>query len=146
MNDAWKTRRKKLCRWWWINRKTNQITRQPASHFLPHPSPRAGTLNSILYCVFTVKYLEVWSLVYQRLPMDYRGPGFLAVVWFGFSSTPSHPLPFSPVSKLSLFLSLPVWGRGWTSSKITPSINHSILSDLNHARNFYHLTGDIYVL
>jgi hypothetical protein len=37
--------------------------------------------------------------------MIYRGPGFLAVVWFGTSSVPS------PVSKLSLFLSLPVCRR-----------------------------------
>jgi hypothetical protein len=37
----------------------------------------------------------------------YRGPGFLAVVWFG-SSAP--PLP-SPINKLSLFLSLPVCHR-----------------------------------
>ncbi len=36
--------------------------------------------------------------------MIYRGPGFLAVVWFGSSTTPSP----SPVTKLSLFLSLPV--------------------------------------
>ncbi len=36
------------------------------------------------------------------------GPGFLAVVWFG--SSPA-PLPPFPVSKLSLFLSLPVCRR-----------------------------------
>jgi hypothetical protein len=41
--------------------------------------------------------------------MIYRGPGFLAVVWFGISPTPSHTT--SPVSKLSLFLSLPVCRR-----------------------------------
>ncbi len=35
----------------------------------------------------------------------YRGPGFLMVVWFGSSPPPSPP---SPVSKLSLFLSIPV--------------------------------------
>jgi hypothetical protein len=36
--------------------------------------------------------------------MFYRGPGFLAVVWFG-----SFPIPFPfPVSKLSLFHSLPL--------------------------------------
>jgi hypothetical protein len=36
--------------------------------------------------------------------MYYRGPGFLAVVWFG-----SFPIPFPfPVSKLSLFHSLPL--------------------------------------
>ncbi len=37
--------------------------------------------------------------------MIYRGPGFLAVVWFGSLPTPYLP---SPVSMLSLFLSLPV--------------------------------------
>jgi hypothetical protein len=37
--------------------------------------------------------------------MIYRGPGFLArrMIW-----VLPHPLPLSPVSKLSLFLSLPV--------------------------------------
>jgi hypothetical protein len=39
--------------------------------------------------------------------MIYRGPGFLAVV--GFGSTPT-PFP-SPVSKLPLFLSLPMCRR-----------------------------------
>jgi hypothetical protein len=34
--------------------------------------------------------------------MIYRGPGFLAVVWFGSSP----PLPTSPVSNLFLFLSI----------------------------------------
>ncbi len=38
--------------------------------------------------------------------MIYRGPSFLAGVWFG--STPSPP---PPVSKLSLFISLPMWRR-----------------------------------
>jgi hypothetical protein len=37
--------------------------------------------------------------------MIYREPGFLDVVWFGSSPTPS------PVSKLSLFFSLPVSAR-----------------------------------
>jgi hypothetical protein len=36
--------------------------------------------------------------------MIYRRPGFLAVVWFDSS----HPLLPSPVSKLSLFLCLPL--------------------------------------
>ncbi len=51
--------------------------------------------------------------------MVYKGPGFLAVVWFGSSPTSS------PVSKLSLFLSLPPrahWRerveRGWARSRI----------------------------
>ncbi len=52
-----------------------------------------------------------------------RGPGFLAVAWFGSSPTPSPP-----ISNLSLFLSLSVcrwpslliWGRrrGWGRSQI----------------------------
>jgi hypothetical protein len=54
--------------------------------------------------------------------MIYRGPGFIAVVWYG--SSPTHSLP--PVSKLSLFLSLSVcrrtrafWlERGWERSQI----------------------------
>ncbi len=56
--------------------------------------------------------------------MIYRGPSFLAVLWLG-----SSPIPFLPhsLSKLSLFLSLPVspaWllmeerGRGWARSQI----------------------------
>jgi hypothetical protein len=56
--------------------------------------------------------------------MIYRGPGFLAVVWFGSSPI---PLPPSPISTLSIFLSLPVCrrsrfltreGRGWGRSQI----------------------------
>ncbi len=39
----------------------------------------------------------------------YRGPDFFAVVWFGSSPRPSPP--HSPVSKLSPFLSIPVWRR-----------------------------------
>jgi hypothetical protein len=55
--------------------------------------------------------------------MSYKGPGFLAVGWFGSSPKPDHPLPLPPVSKLSLFLSLPVcrrrwWGRGGERSQI----------------------------
>jgi hypothetical protein len=42
--------------------------------------------------------------------MFYRGPGFVAVVWFGSSPPPPPP---SPGSKLSLFLSLPVCS--WSS-------------------------------
>ncbi len=77
--------------------------------------------------------------------MIHRGTGFHTVVWFG--STPT-PLPTSPVSKLSLFLSLPVyvWGRAYwwgggggecgaesyNSKKPWPSINRSILSAFNH--------------
>ncbi len=41
--------------------------------------------------------------------MIYRGPSFPAVVWFGSSPTALTPHP--PVSKLSLFLSLPVCRR-----------------------------------
>ncbi len=56
--------------------------------------------------------------------MIYRGPGFLAVIWFGSLPTPSSQLS---LSKLSLFLSLPVCrrsslltggGRGWGRSQI----------------------------
>jgi hypothetical protein len=61
--------------------------------------------------------------------MNCRGPGFLAVVWFGSSSAPFPLLP--RFSKLSLFLSLSVsrrpisltihesvGGRGWARSQI----------------------------
>ncbi len=74
----------------------------------------------------------------------YRGPGFLAVVWFGSSPTLSP----SPVSRLSLFLILPVcrrsslywwkrggggsWGRTHTiwrqECPAQSCISHSILS------------------
>jgi hypothetical protein len=80
-------------------------------------------------------------------PMIYRGPGFLAVVWFS-----SSPIPFPPypISSLYLFISLPVLspveltgrrgggggggGRGAKSfdrKKALLSINHSILSGGN---------------
>ncbi len=61
--------------------------------------------------------------------MNCRGPGFLAVVWFGSSPVPFPLLP--RFSKLSLFLSLSVsrrpilltihesvGGRGWARSQI----------------------------
>jgi hypothetical protein len=64
---------------------------------------------------FRVPTTEYW--------MIYRGPGFLAVVWFGFSATPSLPCP---VRKLSIFLILPVCRRsslvmreGWEEPNYT---------------------------
>ncbi len=77
--------------------------------------------------------------------MIYRGPDFLMIVWLGSSPTPFSP---SPVSKLPLYFSLPVWrrqslltaerekggGGGVARSRIIRprenpcSINHSILS------------------
>ncbi len=44
----------------------------------------------------------------------HRGPGFLAVVWFGSSPILSPP---SPVRKLSFLLSLPVWRRSSLSCR-----------------------------
>jgi hypothetical protein len=41
--------------------------------------------------------------------MNYRGPGFLAVVWFSYSTTPSP----SPISRLSLWVFLCVAGRAF---------------------------------
>ncbi len=70
--------------------------------------------------------------------MIYRGPRFLAVVWFGSQPTPFHPLP---VSKLSLFLTLPVyrrqprgWGRieSYDGEKAWSSRKHSILFRIRH--------------
>ncbi len=62
---------------------------------------------------------EQWIVGASQLVLsDYRGLGFLAVIWFGSSP---NPFPPSTVSKLSLFLSLSVccrpsllreWG-GW---------------------------------
>ncbi len=52
-----------------------------------------------------------------------RGPGFLAVVWFGSSS----PSPSPPVSKLSLFLSLHV--GHWSSLLTGEGVWESIKSD-----------------
>ncbi len=40
---------------------------------------------------------------YREYGMSYRGPGFLAVIWYG-----SSPFPNSLGNKLALFLSLPV--------------------------------------
>ncbi len=65
--------------------------------------------------------------------MIYRGPGFLAVVWFGSSC----PFPPSPVSKLDRRHTRRRGGgvgRGAESyhrRKVWSSINHSILSDRN---------------
>ncbi len=50
---------------------------------------------------YTVAHMMVHSREYWLI---YRGPGFLVVVWFGFSAIPSPP-PL--VSKFSLLLSLP---------------------------------------
>ncbi len=74
----------------------------------------------------------------------YRGPGFLAVLWFCSSSIPTPP-PLSrqqvvsfaqPFSVLLVELTDGRGGRGWLGSQITRpqeslgfSINHSILSD-----------------
>ncbi len=42
-------------------------------------------------------YWRWWNLSPREYWMVYRGPGFLAVIWFG--SSPMHPSP-TPVSKL----------------------------------------------
>ncbi len=63
---------------------------------------------------------------FRKYWMIYGGPGFLANIWFGSSPTPFLP---SPVSNLSLFLSLAVCrrstllkavtgGEGWARSQI----------------------------
>ncbi len=70
--------------------------------------------------------------------MIYRGPSFLAVAWFGSSPTPSPP---SPVSKLSLFLSLPVCrrsslltGEEGTQGRRGKEPNQSACSSINHSK------------
>jgi hypothetical protein len=51
---------------------------------------------------------------------------------------PSYTPPPSPVSKLSLFLSLPVWGaKSYYGEKAWSFINHSILSALSQAKFQY---------
>ncbi len=80
-----------------------------------------------------VKTSEYW--------MIYRGPGFLAVIWFGSSPTDLPHLPSASCPSFSVFLhvcrrsSLLTWegGRGWEAKsndreKAWPSINRSILS------------------
>jgi hypothetical protein len=83
---------------------------------------------------------EYWTI--------YRGPRFLALVWFVSSLTPS----LSPVSKLSLFFSLHIWvacraywwergvgggggPKSYDSKKAWSSINHSILSACRHTEH-----------
>ncbi len=71
--------------------------------------------------------------------MTYRGPGFLAIVWFG--SYPTHSP--SPISKLCLF-SRRGCGRSQIKSydgeKAWSSINLSILSAINCSRSNETLT------
>ncbi len=81
-------------------------------------------------CLMQTYYQKVLKVVIER------GPGILAIVWIG-SSARSYPLPL-PVSKLSLFLNLPVcrqWGGGgriyqtiYGRQKAWPSINNLKLS------------------
>ncbi len=90
-------------------------------------------------------HLALFACMINRVYLMYsRGPGFLAVVWF-VNSPPPPPLPPPLVSKLSLFLSLPVRrrfrltdGRGgggmkgaqsYDGEKAWSSIIHEILSD-----------------
>ncbi len=94
-------------------------------------------VRDLHYC-FIFAMIGPGTLPYLRTLSEviYRAPGFLAVVWFGSSPTPST------VRKLSLFLSHPACGageltderRGGGGAKSSdrenawPSINHSILS------------------
>jgi len=55
-----------------------------------------------------------WTVVTRECWMIYRGPGFLAVVWFGSSC----PFPPSPVSKLDRRHTRRRGGRGWARSRI----------------------------
>ncbi len=66
--------------------------------------------QDMIPCTDTQTYMgQCWESVTTReFWMSYRGPGFIAVVWFGSSPAPSH----SPVSKLYLFISLPACRRG----------------------------------
>jgi hypothetical protein len=67
--------------------------------FMSLNGKKIGKIILITYCTLTVP---------REYCMIYRGPGFLVIIWFGSSPTPI--LPF-PVSKLFLFLSLPVCPR-----------------------------------
>ncbi len=68
--------------------------------------------------------------------MIYRGPGFLAVVWFGSSLSP--PIPSASCRTFSGFLCVAVrayWGGGgvaksYDRKKAWAFVNHSILSDI----------------
>ncbi len=79
----------------------------------------------------------------------YRGPGFLAVVWFGSAPTHFHPLFRQQVIFLSQFSCVPPYelnngrggegeGRGWARSQIIRPREslalyyHSTLSGVNH--------------
>ncbi len=56
-----------------------------------HPMGASCIINTVIICcVLTSRTREHWTI--------YRGPGFLAVVWFGSTATPS--LPSSLVRKL----------------------------------------------
>jgi hypothetical protein len=100
----------------------------------------ADTPCIILICTIITR--EHWTI--------YREPGFLAVVWFGFSPTP-FPL-LSSQQDVSLSQSpcvLPVelsYGSGAKSydrEKAWPSINHSILSDYNYRIVYSHSSLDL---
>ncbi len=69
----------------------------------------------------------------EYLMIIYRGPGFLAVVWFGSFATPSP----TPGNKLSLFLSLPVCRplslqayRGWGGDRQKSPVLYKYLNTL----------------
>ncbi len=83
--------------------------------YLVHGVSKIGC-TVLLYCfqpgvahakinIFSLETCICCSSIEHEIWIIYRGPGFLAVVWFGSSPTPS------PVSKLSLFLSLPLCRR-----------------------------------
>ncbi len=66
--------------------------------------------------------------------MIYRGPGFLAVGWFGSSPTPSPPMQSASCLSFSVFLYVAGeayrmgGGEEGVGEKAWPSINHSIFS------------------
>ncbi len=65
-----------------------------------------ATLEELLYLSCFLREYCGWGPSSESIERIYRGPGFLAVVWFGSTPTPFLPLSRQQVN-LSVFLSLP---------------------------------------
>ncbi len=99
-----------------------------------YPQPRPGPTWRTYHWA-TVNPNKLWHIIFRLAPyivrsreywMFYRGPGFLAVVWLGYSPTPSTLLQWAICISFSVFLCVtsPVeltderGGRGWARSQI----------------------------